>query len=76
MIELTFRVETLESGHRVKVRQDGRRGACVADEAILWDAYQEQLAEADRLREKLEAAAERIAGQSEAMSHKAEGRKR
>jgi regulator of replication initiation timing len=38
-MNLDFRVETID-GARVKVRDDGRRGYCVADEAALWDALQ------------------------------------
>jgi hypothetical protein len=38
-MDLGFRVETID-GARVKVRDDGRRGYCVADEAALWDELQ------------------------------------
>lgn len=37
---LGFRVETI-SGARIKIRDDGRRGPCVADEAALWDVLQD-----------------------------------
>jgi hypothetical protein len=42
MTELGFRVETVHE-KRVKIREDGRRGPCIADEANLWDALQDAL---------------------------------
>lgn len=40
MPELGFVIETLPDGRRVKQRDNGLRGLAVADEALLWDAYQ------------------------------------
>lgn len=66
MIQLNFRIETRPNGARVKIRNgtnDRLFGPCVADEAILWDAYQESkqyvcnlIEENKTLLEQLEAA--------------------
>ena len=52
MIQLNFRVETRPNGARVKIRDgsnDRLFGPCVADEAILWDALQEALAQKEAI---------------------------
>ena len=47
MAKLGFVVNTLPDGRRQKVRDDGRRGLCVADEAVLWDALEQARRERD-----------------------------
>lgn len=49
---LGFHVYTLPDGRRQKVRDDGRRGLVVGDEAVLWDALEVARLEADQLREE------------------------
>jgi hypothetical protein len=41
-MELPFRIETV-NGRRVKIRDNGARGLAVADEALLWDVFQQTL---------------------------------
>lgn len=53
-MSLGFRVET-RNGARIKVRDDGRFGPCVADEALLWDALQEALGIIEAQRQQLDA---------------------
>jgi hypothetical protein len=40
MEQLNFTITQLPNGIWVKERPDGRRGPCVADEAVLWQALQ------------------------------------
>lgn len=65
MIQLNFRVETAPDGRRIKVREDGRKGPCLGDEALLWDALEEA-------RQRCNGLAERVAAQSELLSRDAE----
>ena len=58
MAQLAFRIEYRGEAPNqvaVKVRDSGAFGRCIGDEAALWDALQEALAENERLRVELEA---------------------
>jgi hypothetical protein len=54
-MELPFRIETI-GGRQVKIRDDGRRGLCVADEGLLWDMLQAALQRIEELTAQVEAA--------------------
>lgn len=50
MNALGFRLERADNGAWAKIRDDGRRGPAVADEAPLWQALEAERAESAKLR--------------------------
>lgn len=53
-MNLPFRFEKL-GGRLLKIRDDGRRGWAIGDEALLWDVLQEALSVMKQQAEELEA---------------------